>query len=290
MGSRLQTVHLPEIEAGIELLIGTNVPKALEPLEVIRSVNDGPYAIRTMLGWTVNGPVFGDAFLQVMVSKAYAERVPAEDLTRSDGKIWYIPHHGVYHPTEKKIANRVTEILKVSQASQWSYIDTTSNPADVASRGSAVSAFLENKTFFVLKVSGLTISLTLNSLNQKRKQLNFALAVSGLNGQQDGSLERAMEIFKGQIKQPHLSTEELEMAELEIIRLSQEKMFPDELASLKRAIRAVHIEVASSLDTDSFRNALRRFIARRGQVQELRSDNGKYFVGAEHELKQEWNQ
>lgn len=41
---------VPEIEAGIELLIGTNVPKALEPLEVIRSENDGPYAIRTMLG------------------------------------------------------------------------------------------------------------------------------------------------------------------------------------------------------------------------------------------------
>ncbi len=56
----LKTVHSPEIEAGIELLIGTNVPKALEPLEVIRSVNDGPYAIRTILGWTVNGPLFKD--------------------------------------------------------------------------------------------------------------------------------------------------------------------------------------------------------------------------------------
>ncbi len=56
----LKTVHSPEIEAGIELLIGTNVPKALEPLEVIRSVNDGPYAIRTILGLTVNGPLFKD--------------------------------------------------------------------------------------------------------------------------------------------------------------------------------------------------------------------------------------
>ncbi len=58
------------------------------------------------------------------------------------------------------------------------------------------------------------------------------------------------------------------------------------------AIRTVHMEVASS-DTESFINALRRFIARRGQVQELRSHNGKNFVGAEHELKvaiKEWNQ
>lgn len=60
------------------------------------------------------------------------------------------------------------------------------------------------------------------------------------------------------------------------------------------AIRAVHIEVASSLHTDSFINALRRFIARRDvEVRELRSDNGTNFEGAERELKralEEWNQ
>ncbi|KAK2874939.1 hypothetical protein Q8A73_024345 [Channa argus] len=58
------------------------------------------------------------------------------------------------------------------------------------------------------------------------------------------------------------------------------------------ATRAVHIEVAASLDTDSFINALRRFIARRGQVLEIHSDNGTNFVGAERELKrslEEWN-
>ena len=49
--------------------------------------------------------------------------------------------------------------------------------------------------------------------------------------------------------------------------------------------RALHIEVAASLDTSSFINALQRFIARRGQPEQLRSDNGTNFVGAEKELR-----
>lgn len=59
------------------------------------------------------------------------------------------------------------------------------------------------------------------------------------------------------------------------------------------AIRAVHIEVAASLDTDSFVNALWCFIARRGQIQDMRSDKGRNFVGAEGELREAievWNQ
>ena len=59
------------------------------------------------------------------------------------------------------------------------------------------------------------------------------------------------------------------------------------------SIRAIHIEVVHSLDTDSFINALRRFIARRGQPLHMRSDNGGNFVKGEKELREairEWNQ
>lgn len=58
------------------------------------------------------------------------------------------------------------------------------------------------------------------------------------------------------------------------------------------AVRAIHIEMADSLDTDSCINSIRRFIARRGQVKEIRSDNGTNLVGASKVLKAEihkWN-
>jgi len=43
-------------------------------------------------------------------------------------------------------------------------------------------------------------------------------------------------------------------------------------------ICAIHIEVVDSLDTDSFINSMRRFIARRGKPEQMRSDNGGNFV------------
>ncbi|KAK7899128.1 hypothetical protein WMY93_019981 [Mugilogobius chulae] len=207
----LRHIHLPQIDAGIELLIGSNIPRALEPLEVVCSVGGGPFATRTMLGWTVNGPLgrcdgeaqseqshitvnrvsvvsldelwqqqfkndfpetsqdeqpamsredlkFMDSvtnsvqhlnghyqislplrnssthmpnnrkvveqrlkflklklqknstfyseyktFMNELFVKGYAEKVPEEELNRGDGKVWYIPHHGVYHPIKKRL-------------------------------------------------------------------------------------------------------------------------------------------------------------------------------------------
>lgn len=50
------------------------------------------------------------------------------------------------------------------------------------------------------------------------------------------------------------------------------------------ASRAIHLEVANSLDTDSFLNAFRRFTSRHGPVRQLRSHQGTNFVGARREL------
>ncbi len=208
----LEHVKITEIDSGVDLLIVPNVPIALEPWEVVRSMNGGPYAVKTALGWTVNGPLRGDFssdtacvqrhatvnrisvsrleelweqqtkadfpecvqdeqlglskedhhfmklvtksatlvdghysvglpfrqddvkmpnnkmvaeqralslkrrfirdssfhadytnFMSDIISKGYAERVPVVDLERCDGRVWYIPHHGVYHPQKRKM-------------------------------------------------------------------------------------------------------------------------------------------------------------------------------------------
>ncbi|KAK0153919.1 hypothetical protein N1851_003995 [Merluccius polli] len=54
--------------------------------------------------------------------------------------------------------------------------------------------------------------------------------------------------------------------------------------------RCVHLEVLSSLDTDRFLLALRRFVARRGCPHELISDQGTNFRGGERELREAYAQ
>lgn len=49
--------------------------------------------------------------------------------------------------------------------------------------------------------------------------------------------------------------------------------------------RAIHLELVSSLSTDKFLLALRRFVARRGRPLTVYTDNGKSFVGANNALQ-----
>ena len=51
------------------------------------------------------------------------------------------------------------------------------------------------------------------------------------------------------------------------------------------ASRAVHIEVTCTMETDSFIQAPRRFMAKQGKVRSIRSDNETNFVGSGSELR-----
>ncbi|XP_038063114.1 uncharacterized protein LOC119733816 [Patiria miniata] len=50
--------------------------------------------------------------------------------------------------------------------------------------------------------------------------------------------------------------------------------------------RAIHIETTTALSTDAFISALRRFIAIRGPIRQLRCDQGTNFVGTQSEFEE----
>lgn len=52
------------------------------------------------------------------------------------------------------------------------------------------------------------------------------------------------------------------------------------------ATNAIHIELVGDLTTDSFLNALRRFVSRRGIVSDIYSDNATNVVGANNRLRE----
>ena len=54
--------------------------------------------------------------------------------------------------------------------------------------------------------------------------------------------------------------------------------------------RTVHVEVTNQINTDSFIQALRRMIARHGNVEVIQYDNGSNFRGAENELKKAFSE
>ncbi|XP_072025025.1 uncharacterized protein [Amphiura filiformis] len=76
----LQDITVPELLKGqrVDLLIGNNVPRALEPLEVIQSQHNGPYACRSALGWEIHGLTKSRA-TSTTTSMASVHRISVED-------------------------------------------------------------------------------------------------------------------------------------------------------------------------------------------------------------------
>ena len=53
----VEKLHPYQSNTDMALLIGCNCPHAIKPREVILGKGDDPYAVRTLLGWGIVGPV-----------------------------------------------------------------------------------------------------------------------------------------------------------------------------------------------------------------------------------------
>ena len=50
-------IHPYQTDVDVGILIGCNCPRAIKPREVILGKGDDPYAVRTLLGWGIIGPI-----------------------------------------------------------------------------------------------------------------------------------------------------------------------------------------------------------------------------------------
>ena len=71
-------------DARVSILIGVNIPEALEPEEVRRGENGGPYAVKTKFDWTLNGPLgrSGKSGKQCFLSNAACSDDPLSEQLR----------------------------------------------------------------------------------------------------------------------------------------------------------------------------------------------------------------
>ena len=44
-------------------------------------------------------------FMQDILQRGYAQKIPPQSPTPQEGKVWYIPHHGVYHVVPTAVPN-----------------------------------------------------------------------------------------------------------------------------------------------------------------------------------------
>ena len=227
------------------------------------------------------------------------------------------------------VANRVAVIRDASSPEQWRYVDSSQNPADDASRGQSGAVFAANGRWFVgpsflWKASscwpspprGLVVNLIIQSVHEEvghsgrehvLSQLHSRFSILNGNSAVRRVLSRCISCrrrqgpFVGQKMadlpadrvtpdEPPFTNTGLDLFGVFYVKKGrgQEKRYGIVFSCL--VSRAVHIEVVSSLSTDSFICALRRFLARRGQVRVIRSDRGTNFVGANNELAAEWEQ
>lgn len=111
----LQEVDLTPINASIGLLIGGNAPKAMEPLRVINSEGSGPYAVKTLLGWVISGPLGmnGDG----NAGAVQVNRISIEDLLVQQYNQDCVEQH--YDKKEMSIIEIYGHSVKVSCVEQW---------------------------------------------------------------------------------------------------------------------------------------------------------------------------
>ena len=168
----LKGITFPELEGGIELLIGADVPGAHRTLEYRMNHSGGPNAVRSALGWGLVGPVDqckGNSSLEVShVNLVQSERLELNVLKERTCERDFIGKKDAADlgpSVEDKRALQVMEesVVKenghyqnalpwkstsASSTDQWRHVGTADSSADVASRGQMPDQLLHSEIWF----------------------------------------------------------------------------------------------------------------------------------------------
>ena len=204
------------------------------------------------------------------------------------------------------IANRLSEILDTSEPNQWRHCPGKLYPTDDDSRGLRADAvmydsrWLNGPAFLLLQEDQRAEDIPKTNptpdlvADTPVEVVQLAEVTSRLSPQlvdlsRYSSFSKVCRITayvrrfiqncrskpKGQARTGPLEVQEVKEAKLMWIKSAQREAFSHEISNIEAG-----------------RNALRRFVARRGPSSDIYSDNGTNFVGANRELKQsleEWN-
>ena len=210
----LDNVNIQHINADVDLLIGTNASKLMEPWEVInsREGEDGPYAIRTLLGWVINGPLGGSDDCGSDHPSFCANRIAIDHIEET----WPT------FPVDTSVAVDDPEV-KRSLTVNAVLVDTNAT-------SELMTHFSDWQRLKVAVVWLIKLKGTLLKLSKKRKELELASTSAARAARLD--VQKEMQAFSTSLGNQKVTLEDLLEAEASIIAFCQQERFPTEFAAL----------------------------------------------------------
>ncbi|KAI2665729.1 CD180 antigen [Labeo rohita] len=339
----LEGIKIPSINEEVELLISINASNLMEPWEIINSQGGGPYAVRTLLGWVVNGPLRGgnsdkgkigcpvvtanrisvarlEDLLIAQYNQEFNEKLSEDDLLQGP----YLTNSllGVLTRFRQEPVALIADIQAMfhqehrSKAIKELDLDKDDLPVE---RVLGLHWCTEEDNF-VFKLSIKEHSHTrrgMLSVQWKGWLANLpsiaALKVDRCVKPKDFGPSKHAQLhhfsdarengygtvsyLRNKDRKKDLLVESVITDLPPFTNVGVNYFGPFEVKKGRSTVKrygvsftcmaswAVHMEMAYSLNTDSCINAIRHFLCR-GQVVQLRSDNGTNFVGAELELRE----
>ncbi|GJQ77806.1 hypothetical protein Trydic_g4703, partial [Trypoxylus dichotomus] len=182
-----------------------------------------------------------------------------------------------YLATKTFVANRIAEIQELTNVADWHHIGTKENPADFLSRGTTSSTLMHTNLWWH---GPKFLQCSTSNWPDSEFTLTENLPEYYLMG--DLSQHRLT---------PGKAFENIGVDYFGPVHIRDSMKRKHNLIKAYGAVfvcfatKAVHVELVGNLSTEAFLAALKRFVARRGSISNIYSDNGTQFIGANTELK-----